>query len=64
MYQLVVYFPGSAIARSTISLDRSTDVLDLISKLLAEHEGCEHIVVMFNGIRLFAVDCHGNRVER
>ena len=62
MYQLLVYFPGSDVVRATIEVERSADVLARIPKLLAEHEGCEHIVVMFKDMRLFAVDCTGNRL--
>ncbi len=62
MYQLLIYFPDSETARATIQVDKARDVLALIPKLLAEHEGCEHIVVLFNQTRLFAVDCHGNRI--
>ena len=62
MYQLLVYFPGSSVVRATIDVSKSTEVLALIPKLLAEHEGCEHIVVKFNDSRLFAVDCNGNRL--
>lgn len=62
MYQLLVYFPGSDVVRATIDVEKAADVLTLIPKILAEHEGCEHIVVMFRDIRLFAVDCTGNRL--
>ncbi len=62
MYQLLVYFPGSEGARARINIDRGSDVVAMIPKLLAEHEGCEHIVVMLNDVRLFAIDCAGNRL--
>ncbi len=62
MYELHVFYPGDAIARKTVQAGRSADALGLIPQLLAEHEGCEHVVVMVGGVRLFAVDCAGNRL--
>lgn len=62
MYELHVFYPGDAIARKTAKAGRAADALGLIPRLLAEHDGCEHIVVMGGGVRLFAVDCAGNRL--
>jgi len=60
MYEVQVYYPGDLIARKTVKAARATQALDLIPQLLAEHDGCEHIVVMVSGVRLFAVDRGGN----
>jgi hypothetical protein len=63
MYSLLVYFPEDVVAHATIPLTRASDVLARIPELLAEHAGCEHVVVYFNDIRLFAVDCSGNTIR-
>jgi hypothetical protein len=62
MYELMVYHPGDPIARVTVKARRAAEALALIPQLLVEHEGCEHIVVLLGGVRLFAVDCAGNRL--
>jgi hypothetical protein len=62
MYQLLVYYPNDPIPRATVKAARAPDALTLIPRLLSEHDGCEHVVVMLGGIRLFAVDCAGNRL--
>jgi hypothetical protein len=62
MYELHVYYAGDRLPRKTVRAARAADALDRIPQLLAEHDGCEHIVVMVSGVRLFAVDCHGNRL--
>lgn len=59
MYELMVYHPGDRIARVTVKAARAADAFALIPLLLAEHDGCEHIVVMVGGVRLFSVDCAG-----
>ncbi len=62
MYQLLVYYPDTKGVAATIDARRAVDALELIPKILSDHEGCEHVVVMFNSVRLFAVDCAGNRL--
>ncbi|MGH6967254.1 MAG: hypothetical protein ACREE0_22440 [Phenylobacterium sp.] len=62
MYELHVYYGGDSIARKTVRASRAAEALDLIAQLLAEHDGCERVVVMVSGVRLFAVDCAGNRL--
>lgn len=62
MYQLMVYHPGEPIARVTVKAARAAEALALIPLLLAEHHGCEHVVVTVDGVRLFSVDCAGNRL--
>ena len=62
MYHLLVYFSGETVPVATIHTPRASEILGLIPKLLAEHDGCEHIVVMGDTVRLFSVDCHGNRM--
>ena len=61
-YKLWVYFPGDTVVREIVTVDRPAAVLTAIPRLLAEHDGCEHIVVTFENTRLFAVDCAGNRL--
>ena len=62
MYQLLVFYPGERLPHTTTKVAKAADVLELISTLLAEHGGCERVVVMNDGVRLFAVDCMGNRL--
>ncbi|THD59294.1 hypothetical protein [Phenylobacterium sp.] len=62
MYTLLVYHPGEKAARATIKVPKAADVLTTIPEVLAEHHTCEHVVVMLDDIRLFAVDCVGNRL--
>lgn len=62
MYRLLVYHPGEPTPRATFSLARAADVLTRIPEVLAEHRTCEHVVVTFDEIRLFAIDCAGNRL--
>lgn len=62
MYNLLVYNPGERTERAVICVARAADVLTRLPELLAEHDGCEHVVVTLDGIRLFAVDCAGNRL--
>jgi hypothetical protein len=61
-YRLLVYFPGDRVPRATFDTQRAPEVLTIIPEILASHDGCEHVVVMLDGARLFAVDCHGNRL--
>ena len=62
MYELHVYYPGEPRPRLTERVRRAAEALDSISRLLAAHRGCERIVVMLSGLRLFSVDCAGNRL--
>lgn len=63
MYSLRVMKPGSIAPLETVELDRAADVLTCIPELLARHAGCERIEVLASTTRLFAVDCHGQRLE-
>jgi len=62
MYQLLVFYSGESRPHATIEVAKAPEVLELIPKILAEHQGCEHVVVMLERARLFAVDCKGNRL--
>ena len=62
MYELLVYYPEDpTLVRKSVRVDRGNEVVALIPKLLAEHVGCERIVVTAHNVRLFSVDCAGNR---
>ena len=63
MYELVVHHPGPGVATERVKLARSSDVLDMIPRLLARHHGCERIDVMYSGGKLFSVDCAGNELR-
>ncbi len=60
MYELQVFYEGKL--HHTERRTGAADVLARIPVLLQEHEGCEKVVVMFDRMRLFAVDCKGNRL--
>jgi hypothetical protein len=61
MYQLLVYFPEQRDAHAIVNAHNASDALALIPRILADHHGCERVVVIMGTVRLFAVDCAGNR---
>jgi hypothetical protein len=60
VYALEVFFPDDPRPRHVERLNAATEVLTRIAELLAEHVGCDKVVVTFNSRRLFSVDCKGN----
>jgi hypothetical protein len=62
VYELLVYYPGELHPKARAKTDQAADALSLLSLLLAERPGFERIVVTRGGVRLFAVDCAGNRI--
>ncbi len=62
MYQLQVYLPNNPVPLAAYHTAAAAEVLDLVQKALADHDGCERVVVTLSGVRLFAVDCAGNRL--
>jgi hypothetical protein len=62
MYQLLVFYPEQRVPHETIRTASAAETLDRITAILAEHHDCEKVVVMFDGDRLFSVDCSGNRL--
>ena len=60
MYTLEVFFDG--VLDHIERRGSAAEVLTRIPELLVEHDGCEKIVVTFDGARLFAVDCNGDRI--
>jgi hypothetical protein len=62
VYKLLVYHAGENLPHATILVARAAEVLDRIPEVLAQHHTCEHVVVTHNDVRLFAVDCAGNRL--
>ena len=60
VYQLLVYFPDKDVPHAIIYVNTAAEVLSVIPHLFAEHEGCEHIVVMLGAARPFSVNCAGN----
>lgn len=56
MYVLRVFYPGSPTPDETVSVTDAAHVLTRIPELLEKHPGCEKVVVMAEGLRLFAVD--------
>ncbi|RYG08980.1 MAG: hypothetical protein EON96_19075 [Caulobacteraceae bacterium] len=63
-YRLEVLYPGEVGAKVAAEVDRATEVMTTIRRLLAEHPGCERIKVYAGGGFIFAVDCRGDTVER
>jgi hypothetical protein len=62
VYTLKVFYAGETVPRHVESTLSAKEVLTRVHALLAEHHGCEHIVVLLDSTRLFAVDCKGNRL--
>lgn len=60
-YRLELFTPGVP-SPLVEELRRGAEVLARIQELLTEHPGCERIDVYGAGAKLFAVDCHGNRL--
>jgi hypothetical protein len=60
VYRLEVHFPDKSAADHVEHVPQGADALARIEALLAEHHGCERIVVFHGVTRLFAVDCKGN----
>jgi hypothetical protein len=62
MYQLLVFYPGETLPKESVMPTSAAETLEMITSLLAKHHACEMIVAMGGGVRLFAVDCAGNRL--
>jgi hypothetical protein len=62
MYKLMVCHAGELTPTETIHIANASEVLQAIPFLLSKHTDCERVDVMFDGGRLFSVDCKGNRV--
>jgi hypothetical protein len=62
MYTLLVFHADSATASEIYKAHSAGDVLMRIPELLEAHSGCERVVVMLDHVRLFSVDCAGNRL--
>lgn len=60
MYALEVYFPNEDSPRHVESTTSASEVLARVSTLMAEHDGCEKVVVYLGSTRLFSADCKGN----
>lgn len=63
MYQLKVFHPGSATPTETLAIPRASEVLSAIPGVLKRHADCARIDVIFDGQKLFAVDCEGNHLS-
>ena len=61
--QIAGLLSGDATPHAVIDVPSSADVVALIPRILAEHDGCEHVVVMTGTTRLFAVNCRGERMD-
>ncbi len=62
MYFVKVHYPGSRAVHESHSVERGSDVLALIPRLLETHGECEKIAVYADTTFLFAVDCKGDRL--
>ncbi len=63
VYRLLVIYPNEASPRAKVVSPSAAEVLQAATALLAEHVGCERIVVMMEDTQLFAVDRSGNRLD-
>ena len=61
MYRLTIINPAHADRPLTIKVDTSTDVLEMLPRLLQDHLDCERIEVRKVDRLLFSVDCASNR---
>ena len=64
MYSLEVYLPNERRPHHTEHIRVASEALARIPFLLQEHGSCERVVVLFDAVRLFAVDCKGNTLPR
>ena len=62
VYRLLVCYHQEVLPRDVVSIERADAVLDRIPDVLAEHRDCEKLVVMLDGLRLFAIDSSGARL--
>lgn len=60
MYRLLVYHAAPT-PHAILTAETGAEALALVQAALAEHDGCERVVVMLDDVRLFSVDCDGNR---
>lgn len=61
MYRLLVYHAEADAPHATLTAQTGAEALEMVQAALAEHIACERIVVMLDDVRLFSVDCQGNR---
>ena len=62
-YTLSVFHKGETTPTETAFANRAPDAFKKIQELLVKHKGCERIRVYSYSAFLFAVDCHGDRVD-
>ena len=62
MYQLKVFHEGATTPTATLAITRASEVLARIPEVLAQHADCARIDVIYDGQKLFAVDCEGNHL--
>lgn len=63
MYELQVFHAGSDFPTERVWVSQAAEVLESIPKVLQRHSGCERVVVSKGALKLFSVDCAGNRIE-
>jgi hypothetical protein len=61
MYRLLVYYPEKDTPHAVLTAGSGGEALAMVQAALDEHDGCERVVVMLGVVRLFSVDCKGNR---
>ena len=62
-YTLSVFHKGERTPTETVFANRAPDAFRQIQELLSRHRDCERIRVYSYSAFLFAVDCHGERVD-
>ncbi|HEY8574518.1 hypothetical protein [Phenylobacterium sp.] len=62
MYRLNVFHDGRTTPTQTVALSQAGDVLTSIPMLLEQFPDCARVEVTAGAVRLFSVDCKGNRI--
>jgi hypothetical protein len=61
VYQIQVFYADDDIARDTRDIDRAAEVMTNIPAVADAHQGCARIVVLLEGVELFALERDGER---
>lgn len=62
MYSLHVFYSGIPAPRAVVNAQDAEQAMSQVRDLLAQHQGCERVEVHAGAVKLFAVDCEGNRL--
>ena len=63
MYRLRVFYPDRQGPRTTVALDRPTEVMRCATRLVGAHLGCSRIDVSMGDTHLFSLNSEGRRLN-